>query len=539
MDADIADIDIYVRENKLEEVTSGRMFTKGSSAPDPTGLVSYEIFGNPGSSKRKMAFAYIDLGDTFVNPIAYDCFTLLKRVVIDICNGKGTYFVRKGEIIKVGAKKTANIQPTKDDDVGTGAKWLKRNYKKIKWSKEGMSETVKERINFIMAADVGELFCTKWLVMPAYYRDVDMNSSKKNDINIMYQALLSQSKVIKSMRQMLHGDQVTDSHIKIQAQLVEIYLHILRFIGGTKTFMQTTAIGKAVDYSGRMVISTCHSTAERPEQMDVDFSHAAVPLATVLHCFAPFIHYGFKQIITGIIGSSEYIYNIDEKGELRRLKLASDWSEILMESHIQALIKLYYDSKEHRLDPVTVKIEGGERVPIGYITDTKFISTDRTDFAPGVKPKPITLCEIFYLAAMNTVKDKEVIITRYPIQDYNNMYHAFMNIIPYNRVKRITFEDVEYDRFPDIRPEDYQSTNIGAMFEDALHLFPTYLGAMDADFDGDTTTIQGIFTSSNKPEDLIFSPVNVVNLAGGNIREFSSANYQTIYGLTRDVVNRV
>ena len=54
MKIDIASPDKYVEQNKLPEVVNGNMFSRQSSAPDEQGIVSYEIFGNPGTKQRKM-----------------------------------------------------------------------------------------------------------------------------------------------------------------------------------------------------------------------------------------------------------------------------------------------------------------------------------------------------------------------------------------------------------------------------------------------------------------------------------------------------
>ena len=117
MNADILNIDKFVEVEQLKEITTSNMFAKSSSEPDPEGLVSYEIFGDPSSSKRKTTFAYIDLGGTFINPLAYEVLVYLKRTMIqDVVDGNGEFFIRNGEIVKV----TQKDLPDPKDDGGAG-----------------------------------------------------------------------------------------------------------------------------------------------------------------------------------------------------------------------------------------------------------------------------------------------------------------------------------------------------------------------------------------------------------------------------------
>ena len=209
----------------------------------------------------------------------------------------------------------------------------------------------------------------------------------------------------------------------------------------------------------------------------------------------------------------------------------------MLRDNIQKLIKLYTDSKEHRLDYFTVEAEDGRMIPLGYITSRgEVTSTD--DEGISFASRPITLCEMFYIIAMNTVKNKQIMITRYPIEDYQNIYPSLMNIIPYERTKEFKLDGVTYPRFPDISIDDINrkhESNIGEMFNDTFHIFPSYLAALGADFDGDTVTVQGVF-SKNDPEKYIYSPMNMINISGGakGTREMSNITNQVVYAMTRN-----
>lgn len=534
MKIDIASPDKYVEQNKLPEVVNGNMFSRQSSAPDEQGLVSYEIFGNPGTKQRKMQFAYIDLGDIFVHPMVMDNLTMLKKIIKNVIEGKELFYIRNGQVYKYESGKTKIDE--KQFDIGTGVHWLKKHYKEIDFNKENTSAKVKERIKFMQSLSMDEIFISKWLVMPAYYRDVNMDTMRKNDINIMYQSLISQTNVVKSTKKMFTHGETTDSHRLIQNKLCEMYRYFTSFIGGTKSFVQLHAIGKAVDYSARMVISTARVNAISPKMMDVDYSHSAVPLSMVLECFAPFIHYGIKEFVKSQINGSDYIYTKDKAGNLVRIPLASHWEQCLLRENIQKLIKTYTDSKEHRLDYFTVEAEDGSQIPLGYVIDDSSVSSsDKETVIKGTRVRPITLCEMFYMIAMDYCGNKGVMITRYPLEDYQNIYPSLMNIMPYEKTKVAVVNGKSYPRFPDISEDDIlhkTEEKVLLKYNDTLHLFPTYLPALGADFDGDTVTVQGIFGKYDVNK-YVHSNMNIINIAGGSMRNISDVNSQVVYALTR------
>jgi hypothetical protein len=530
---DIADIDEYVKANDLKEITSNKIFTSSSSIPDPEGIVSYEIFGNPGTRERKMTFAYISLGDYFLHPMCYDTLCFLKpKIIKDLVNGVGDYFIRNGNIVKVTDSNPAPSQA----DVGNGVNWLRRNLSNIVFNNSSNSNVVKDRINFITGLKPTEIFCNKWLVLPPYYRDVDITkSNRKNDINILYLGLLSQAAMVKSTMNLFGGYIVTDAHKRVQEKINGLYRYFFDFQAGTKKFIQQHVIGKAIDYSARMVISTPKLVAPNPRDMEVDFSHSAVPLAMVIKCFTPFIVYGLKKFVNDKLGGSNYIYKLTDKGIFEKKELASYWTEVLLSENIRKSIELYNDSKERRTDPFVLETVDEDKVPLVYITpDKKLIYGEIKGIKNIEELRPLTMCELFYIVAMNTVRNKSIFTTRYPVEDYHNIYPSLMNIIPYYKTEKVIIDNIEYPRYPMIDIKDIKSGEIGSKFVDTVRLFPTYLSALNADFDGDTISIQGIWTRNSGSEEYIYSKTNFINIGGGTMRTTGHISAHTIYALTQD-----
>jgi DNA-directed RNA polymerase beta' subunit len=528
---DVADINEYIKANNLKEITTNNIFQSSSSIPDPEGIGSYDIFGNPGTRERKMTFAYIDLVDDVVHPLCFDTLVALKPGLKDVIRGLGEFFVSDGKLIKV----TDKTPPPLKADVGSGVSWLKRNLPSIVLEKPNMSSIVKDRVSFIKQMKPEEMFCNKWLVIPPYYRDIDISvHNKKNDINIMYQSLIAQTSMIKATGSLFKGSITTDAHRKIQDKINELYLYFMSFQTGTKSFIQQHVMGKAIDYGSRMVISTPKIRAKNSSEMEVSFSHSAVPLAMVLECFAPFIVYGLKKFVNQKISGSNYIYKYD-KGEFIRIELASHWNEILLSENIKKMIKVYTDSKERRLDTFLIETASGEQVPLGYITNTLEMSVGSINniTQKDASIRSLSMCEIFYIVAINTIRDKSILITRYPVEDYHNIYPSMMNIIPFDKTGKASIEGIEYPRFPLITTEDYKNPSIGSKFIDTLKVFPTYLQALGGDFDGDVVSIQGIFTKNSGSKEYIYSKTNIINIGGGTMRSTGDITSHTIYALTR------
>jgi hypothetical protein len=294
-------------------------------------------------------------------------------------------------------------------------------------------------------------------------------------------------------------------------------------------------MGKAIDYSSRMVISTPRIRAKNSRDMEVSFSRSAVPLAMALECFAPYIVYGLKRFVNQKVGGSNYIYKY-EKGEFKRTELASHWSEILLSENVKKMIKVYTDSKERRLDTFLIETVSGEKVPLGYITKNLEMSVGVVNNIKDLKGgdiRPLTMCEIFYIVAMNTIKDKSVLTTRYPVEDYHNIYPSLMNIIPFDKTGKVEIEGEVYPRFPIITNSDLTNPTIASRFTDTFRIFPTYLASINGDFDGDVVSIQGIFTKNSGSKEYIYSKTNIINIGGITMRGTGEITSHTIYALTR------
>ena len=173
-------VDKFVQANNLQRITNPILLERGY-VPSPDGLLSTEIFGS-NTSKRKVTFAYIDLNGHFLQPLAYKTlkrvFTKLDSLIAGI-----TYY----SISKEGYLE-------EDPNGETGIEFLYKNWNKIKF-KENDSKIRTERIDLFKNFTRDEIFMTKQIVCPPFYRDINLQNtdSKKpsvHEINGPYQKLI-------------------------------------------------------------------------------------------------------------------------------------------------------------------------------------------------------------------------------------------------------------------------------------------------------------------------------------------------------------
>jgi hypothetical protein len=547
MRLDLLDVKNFIGDRHLPEVTSSNLFNSKTLEPDPEGLASFEIFGKPGTLERKNSFAYIDLGDIFLHPHVYIVLTRLQRNFKECIDGEGTFFVDyNGKLTRL----KDSSSPPKNRKTGTGIRFLYQVYNDIDLKpKKDMPQMSYDMRKFLSTIDREEAFISQMLVIPPFYRDVDMSSRKKHMLNILYNRLISNAAAIRTSSQIFALLGSSSAHKKIQETIQELYLYFIDIIGGTHGIIHRTILGKATDYSARLVISMPKYDAQTVDTTEVSFDKSAVPLGTIVKIFSPFIKYGVKNIINSYLSGSKFIYYQNAKGKVEQRELAPHYMDAISGDNLDKLINLYSDSKEHRLDIFTLPTIDGKNVPVGYMyNDPNQKEGEKNSFGGSdeeveellldQKISPLNLTELFYMAAYDTVKDKCVYITRYPIETAHNIYPSMMNIIPCSTYSPRTISrgigfSIDYPHFP-ITPKGSKTFNVQHLFSDTLKLNVTYLQSLGGDFDGDQVSIQSVYTNeaNEAAKKYIHSKLNILNINGTTMRTFPEVSQLGMYNLT-------
>jgi len=538
---DLYNINKDIELHGWKEVTTATYFVQNTTELHPNGLFSKDIFGEPGTVDREKLWGYISLNDVFMNPQAFYVLSRLKKnIAEDMKTGSGRYYVDSvGEVTKLPKGQTVP-ESAKYKVLGSGFDWLKEAWPHISWRvTKDMTKTAKVRRRFLKTFPIDAIFWDKFPVIPAFYRDVDYKSRKQNVINKNYIKLIHLAKIIKTTDNLLFSDDYdmplkSNSYAKCQDLMNEIAEGFLKQIGGANGFINKYITGKTTDYGARLVISTSVSNSERPEYVETDFYHSAVPMSVAINIFAPFMIYSVKQWITNYVSGKRFIsiYNYETK-EMEAKEISPSFLDEFTSDNIRKYMDLYKKNKKFRVKPITIKGIDGERIPIQCRVkvdlNSKKIIIDINNATEEDMPtsensnmviRNLTYCEFFYLIAERSLKDKCIDICRYPVDDYYHVYPSLMNIIPANKYKEVYCDGLLYKRYPMV---SYKNENeIEHMFTDSLKMFSIYPASLGGDFDGDQVSVQGIFSDEANAEAIkqMNSISHFVGLSGEVMRTF-------------------
>ena len=120
-------LDKFVAANELQEVTNPVMLDKGN-IPTMDGLLSTAIFGTT-IKDRSETWAYINLGQQYINPLVYITLKKLDRRFGAIVSGAKKYILNgKGELVE-------------DEENGdTGLTFIYKNWEKFNWTRHDGSD---------------------------------------------------------------------------------------------------------------------------------------------------------------------------------------------------------------------------------------------------------------------------------------------------------------------------------------------------------------------------------------------------------------
>lgn len=545
---DCYNINKDIELNNWKEVTTANFFISNTTELHPKGLFSTEIFGNTGTPERKTNWGWIALNDVFMNPHAFYVLQNLKRSIAeDMKTGANHYYVDKnGELTKLPQGQTVPADALYKN-TGSGFDWLKQAWPYISWKiTKDMSNGAKTKRKWLKSFDIDAIFWDKFPVCPAFYRDVDFKSNKRNIINTFYTRLLYHSEIIKNTDNLqffnVEEGQPTKSnaHIKCQDLMNEISLFFFDKLGGANGFINKHAVGKTTDYGARLVITPPNFNYESYKDIETDFFHSSVPLAVAINIYAPFMIYAVKQWIENYVSGNRFItvYN-PVTNSYENKELASSYMDEFTSDNIRRILDLYKKSKKYRVENITLK-GVDERIPIwvhskknGKVVEftSNVLSVDDSEKSPENFHK-MTFCELFYIIAEISLKNKCIDTTRYPADDYYHMYPALMNIIPSQKYIEASFNGVNYKRFPDLNLKS--EVDIEHSFNDTLKMFSIYPSSLGADFDGDQVSAQSLFSDEANEEAIkqMNNISHVLGIDGEIMREFPNVIKHGIYNLT-------
>lgn len=520
MKIELLPTDEFVELNKLQPVSSPVLFQRGE-VPHPEGLVSNEIFGVT-IRDRKETYAYIDLHGHFFHPHIYKVIKRFFRNIDRIINGTEKYSIDKeGHLIL-------------DEENGhTGIEFIYDNWNKIKW--EYSDSTIRnERIDLIMNSNKKEIFISKQIVIPPFYRDISSSSKgggSVQDVNNMYVSLIRLATLLRD-KDMFQFSFYSTAY-SMQQIIVNIYNYFKEKLEKKNGILRKYLMGKNVDNCTRTVITAATFHAEKPTDMQIDFKHVGVPISQACSLVNPFVVSAVKRFF-----EREYIINKEQKNVVDRSGNVIDVVEIdspesyFSDKYIKQKINQYIKDPETRFDPIEIPLTNGKT---GYATfHGKIFHEGSKDEVAGIANRKMTWTDLLYMASVEATKDKHCIVTRYPVSDKFGIFIGGITILSTRITEPMQVGETIYPFYPKI-DLNLPKNIVAGMFIDSTQFSHSYLEGLVGDYDGDQTTIKIIWTqeANAECEKVIESKSYFLSTSGSLIRTIGNEAMQTFYSLTK------
>lgn len=530
---EVLDVEDFIKINNVKEITDPIFFIK-NGVPTPEGLLSNEIFGIT-KEDRANRFGYIDLYDWFLHPLAYTIWSRMDSRIKDIVFGTKKFIINdKGDF-------------EENENGKCGIKFLKDNFNKIKIK----STESKKRDNNIKFLESNEknIFIKKYMVIPAYYRDVNSSNGGKigvGELNKYYSSLIIAVRSLRETQE--YGLSMSDATKgRIQETLVHIYNYLCG-TGGEKTdgvglsskhgVVRTSVMSKTTDAGSRLVISAPDIKAENIENLMVDTDHCAMPLSSALVNYKPFIIFNVKRFFENEFSNSPTHMLKDEKNRLVAVEVKNPemvFSDVEIEKQMNKFIHGY----SKRLSPVKVPLVNGKvAFAIFKGQNIESVELDKDPRKNALQDRKLTWCDVFYIAAVEATRNKCVLITRFPMDSYWNQFPAKIRISTMQETEPIIIGSTLYKWYPKIREKDIDS-NTSNLFIDTLQFTNLNLTSIGGDYDGDQVGSKGVWSIESNEEcmKIINSKSYYLDLNCANIKVSTNEAIQSIYSLTKVLDN--
>lgn len=519
----LLDVDDFVKKNNLVEITNPVIFD-ASSNPTSDGLLSNTIFGITKES-RASTFAYISLKKKFLQPLVYRIWSKVDSKIKSVIHGIGTYSIDKSGNI---------IEDPKGDN---GIDFLRKNLDKIKFRE---TDSIKrERYVKFLNDNRKNFFTDKLIVIPPFFRDIKVDGGKISvgDINKLYINVMVSASAIGDSTE--YGFSIGKS---VEGRLQEGLIEIYKWFGtGTDSnpngglpgkfgVIRRANLSKTTDYATRLVMSAPKLDVENMEDIRADFDYSVLPMTSAAANFFPFVIFHMRRFFENeFIGDTKYpILDKDGTiiyGEIEDYQI--QFSDEVLKKELDRFIHGYSD----RFRPVKVlcRVKGKQE----YL-DLKWKGFYKEPDVKALKnERPLTWCDVIYMACEEAVKDRMILITRYPIDTFYNEFATKIRLSSTIETEEAVFDNVVYTHYPKIRKEDI-GKDTSSSFIDTMNICNGYLDSIGGDYDGDMVTIKGVYTDEANAElkKQLSSNIHFINLGGNPVISTSKESIQALYAMT-------
>jgi hypothetical protein len=521
--------DEVIERNKLRPVTSAIMFEKGN-VPNERGLFSNEIFGNT-SEERKKTYAYIDLQRKFFHPYAFECLCALHSNAKKVSAGIGRWKIEEGKL------KAVSPQEEDYNQAGTGLRWLINHYQELAMEKND-SYIHNERVKLLTSSSDKEIFISKWIVIPVFYRDANFSGHTRDipEINDHYKKLIQFVNALKAPSMMEYSNHTENS---IQETLVTIRNFGQSKIEGKRGFLKQYVIGKTTVYGARSVIcQPIYRNATTPDDIMIDIFHSGFPIATCCSMAYPFIEHWILDFFSKEFETREkkqiLVKDRDGNYQLQFAKIG-DVMARYNPSYIETKVEQYMSTYGSRFEPLTIPMADGTDAYMLF-TGRPYSKDPRNPAAPSTARRAMTWTDLLYLACVETLEfgGKMAYITRYPLEDYFGTFPSMVRVTSTLEHEPMEINGKKYPFYPKVETNITQD-EASTRFIDTVSMDNVYLEGLGGDYDGDTISEKVCFTEEANDEafKIMNDSTHFVSISGKLMRMVGNEAYLTYYNMTR------
>ena len=517
----LMDVDEKIAREDILEVTSSFIRESSSTEFHQDGLFSEYIFGEIASPDRLSRHGFINLKTRVFHPRVFKIICKLKAFYKEVMSGRSyaIFDPTEKDFIKASEE---------DPKADTGYSFFISHFHKIEFKSTG-SITRDTKID-VLKKFKDQIFITKYLVIPAGLRDVDIEDARNTseEINKIYSGLLNMSRALP--------DEEDESPIfdvikmGIQNKTVAVYEYIHNIISGKNGFLQRKYGARNIAMGTRNVISAANMSVKSAESNHmIKRGETQLPLFQGMKAFQPTIVFQLKTMFFSQVlsdGAASVPLINPKTLDLQYVEVdAKIKDKFITSAGIGTQINTYRDKATRHL-PVTVKgvddvgyylfltyREGNKVFLVRSKSDLERLLEENNLKFDKKKLYPLTRIEMFYMATYYATIDKHVLITRYPITGADSIYPSKVHLITTNPSDEVIL----------VAPSDINAglslphwPQRGKDGTDSTVLHPSMLAALGGDFDGDTVNVNGVWgTDDNKEiDDHLNSLGSVLNVNG-------------------------
>ena len=466
MKVELLDTNEFISVNNIQEIKSPVMFQRGNT-PHPEGLFSTQIFGMT-PRDRKETFGYIDLGHVFFHPHIYKIIKRFFRNVEKIVNGSSFYLINsEGHLV------------LSDEVHGeTGVQFLYDNWEKIKWEYSD-SPARNERIDAVMNTKKSEVFTSKLIVIPPFYRDVTSSSGggKVPEINNFYANAIRLASILKEND--VFSFNLYSSQFAIQELLVDTYDYFKEKLQSKNGLLRKYLMGKNVDLCTRAVITASSFHADKPEDLQVNLRYSGIPISHILSLCNPFIISWVKKFFERELMDVSEKHLLDSRtGKVLQLVELKNPELVFTDKEITKKINSFIKDPDTRFKPVEVPLKDG-RMSYLVFHGTRYDLKNKDELA-SISNRKLTWTDVFYMACEDAVKDKHSIVTRYPLIDQYGLFVSRITVLSTTTTVPMQVGEKLYKNYP-VVDLSVPESKIATLCIDSVSFSNSYLPGLDGD----------------------------------------------------------